>query len=115
GLAATAPGGGLERLADVPLYFADPIVRRAPSLQATRDALPPKARMNAATLASLGLSEGDPVRVRQPLDGGGHGEALLEAALDPGVADGTVRVAAGHASTAGLGAMFGPITVERAR
>jgi NADH-quinone oxidoreductase subunit G len=29
------PAPGLERVADVPIYFADPIVRRAPSLQLT--------------------------------------------------------------------------------
>jgi NADH-quinone oxidoreductase subunit G len=115
GLALPAPSAGLQRVADVPLYAGDVIVRRAPSLQATRDAQPPKARMNAATLATLGLAAGDAVRVRQALGGAGQGEALLEAALDPGVADGTVRIATAHASTAGLGGMFGEVAVERAR
>src|SRR3954467_2618822 len=41
---------GLHRIADVPIYFADPIVRRATSLQKTRDALPPKAWMASETL-----------------------------------------------------------------
>ena len=36
---------GFERVADVPIYFADPLVRRAPSLQQTADARPPRARM----------------------------------------------------------------------
>ncbi len=57
-------GSGLERVADVPIYFADPLVRRAASLQQTRDAEAPTARMNAATLAKLGLAAGDEVRVR---------------------------------------------------
>jgi NADH-quinone oxidoreductase subunit G len=109
------PSGALHRVADVPLYFADPIVRRSPSLQATRDAQAPTARMNAATLARLGLAAGDAVRVRQPLGRAGQGAATLEATLDAGLADGTVRVAAGHPVTAGLGAMFGEIVVERAR
>ncbi|HYF60949.1 MAG TPA: molybdopterin-dependent oxidoreductase, partial [Burkholderiaceae bacterium] len=104
----------LERVADVPIHFADPIVRRAPSLQLTRDAAPPKARMSAATLAELGLAAGDAVRVRQ-VGVAGEGEALLEAALDARVADGCVRIAAAHESTARLGAMFGAIAVERAR
>jgi NADH-quinone oxidoreductase subunit G len=115
GLALPAPSAGLQRVADVPINFADAIVRRAPSLQATRDAQPPKARMNAATLATLGLAAGDAVRVRQALGAAGQGEALLEAALDAGVADGVVRIATAHASTAGLGAMFGEVAVERAR
>jgi NADH-quinone oxidoreductase subunit G len=108
---APAAAGAVQRLADVPLYWTDPIVRRAPSLQLTRDALPPKARMNAATLAAVGVAAGDAVRVTQ---GQGAG-ALLEAALDERLADGVVRVAAGHESTAKLGAMFGAIAVERAR
>jgi NADH-quinone oxidoreductase subunit G len=100
---------GFERIADVPIYFADALARRAPALQKTRDAAPPAARMNAATLAKLGLAAGIKVRVRQ-----GAGEALLDAVLDAGLPDGCVRVAAGHALTAGLGAMQGELSVERA-
>ena len=106
------PAGGaapLERVADVPIYFADPIVRRAPSLQETADAAPPRARANGAVLARLGLKPGERVRVRQE-----GGEAELEVALDEALADGVLRVAAAHPATAGLGAMFGEISVERA-
>ena len=49
-------GAGLERVADVPIYFADPLVRRAPSLQQTADARPPRARMHALTLSSSSAS-----------------------------------------------------------
>ncbi len=110
--AATEPqaGGGLQRIADVPIYFADPIVRRAASLQQTRDARAPKAWMNSALAAKLGLSAGSRVRVRQE-----GGEAVLELDCDEGLPAGCVRIAAAHPSTAGLGAMFGEITtVERA-
>jgi NADH-quinone oxidoreductase subunit G len=99
---------GIERVADVPIHFADPLVRRAASLQRTKDAAAPVARMNAATLAKLGIGAGSPVRVRA-----GEGAALLVAAVDSGLADGCVRVAAAHADTAALGPMFGPVTVER--
>lgn len=102
-------GEGLERIADVPIHFTDPIVRRAPALQKTRDAAAPQACMAAATLARLGLAAGDSVKVSQ-----GGGEARLLAALDEGVPPGCVRVAAAHTSTAGLGDMFGSISVERA-
>ncbi len=101
--------GGLERIADVPIHFADAIARRAPSLQRTRDAAAPNARLNAATLARLVLNSGDPVRVRQ-----GGGEALLTAEVDGGLPDGCVRIAAGHETTAGLASMFGTVSVERA-
>ncbi len=107
---AAAPktaGGGLQRVADVPIYFADALVRRAPGLQQTKDAQPPRAGMNAKTLAALGISAGQPVRVRQ-----GEGSVRLVAALDPGLPDQCVRVAAAHASTAGLGAMFSTLSVE---
>jgi NADH-quinone oxidoreductase subunit G len=66
--------------------------------------------MNAATIASLGLVAGDTVRVTQ-----GGGEARLVVALDTRVADATVRIAAAHEATAGLGAMFGTIAVEAVR
>jgi NADH-quinone oxidoreductase subunit G len=104
-----AGGATLERVADVPIYFADPIVRRAPSLQETADAAPPRARANRALLARLGLKPGDRVRVRQE-----GGEALLEVAADDALADGVLRVATAHPATAALGAMFGEIAVERA-
>ena len=43
----------------------------------------------------------------------GTGEAGLVTALDDKLPDQCVRVAAGHASTADLGPMFGALTVEK--
>ena len=100
---------GAERIADVPIYFADSLVRRSPPLQATHDARPPKACANASTLQSFGVTAGDKVRVKQ-----GDAAALLDVVADNGVADGVVQVSAAHESTATLGAMFGPITLELA-
>jgi len=105
-----APAGALQRITDVPIYFADPIVRRAGSLQQTRDAQIPKAWMHPALAARLGVLAGAMARVRQ--DGG---EAVLELACDESLPADCVRIAAGHPTTAPLGAMFGTITsVERA-
>lgn len=101
---------GLQRIADVPIYFSDALVRRGSSLQMTRDALPPMARMSASTLAQAGVSDGEQVRLSQ----GGIGETLLRAKLDESVPVGCVQIAAAHASTARLGDMFGSINVERA-
>ena len=100
---------GLQRISDVPIYFADPLVRRAEALQKTQDATAPTARMNAATLATLGLKDGDAVRVCQ-----GEGVAALKAQQDERVPANCVRVAAAHAATAMLGDMFATINVERA-
>ena len=106
---ATGPAGVLERVADVPIHFADPIARRAQSLQKTRDAAAPTARIAPATLAALGLAAGDCVRVAQ-----GTASVELVAQADDGLAAGCVRVAAAHPSTAALGAMSGDLSVERA-
>ncbi|MGV0975961.1 MAG: NADH-quinone oxidoreductase subunit NuoG [Azonexus sp.] len=111
GISVSLPAAGnqLQRIADVPINFADPMARRAPALQQTADSLAPTARINAQTLAQIGVAADDMVRVKQ-----GQGEAVLVAKADNSVPVGCVRVAAAHVSTAALGAMFGPISVERA-
>ena len=103
-----AAAAGLERIADVPIYSADSLVRRATSLQLTADAKPPVASIPSALWLQLGLSEGASVRVSQ-----GVSQAVLPAKLDATLASTAVRVPAGHPATAGLGAMFGAITVEK--
>ncbi|AKQ61135.1 NADH-quinone oxidoreductase subunit NuoG [Bordetella hinzii] len=103
------PAGALERLADVPIYRSDAIVRRSEPLQAHVASRAPKARMNGRTLAALGLEAGAKVRVSSA-----QGSVELEAALDEAVADNAVRVAAAFAQTAALGGAFGQISVERA-
>jgi NADH-quinone oxidoreductase subunit G len=99
---------GIQRIADVPIYFADPLARRSPPLQKTRDARAPKAWLNAKLLGQLKLTSGEKIKITQE-----KGEAVLATALDDKLPDGCVRVAAGHPSTAGLGAMFGMVTLER--
>ena len=99
---------GVQRIADVPIYFSDPIVRRSAPLQKTKDAQPPKAWMNARLMARLGISKTNYVLVKS-----GSGSAKLVAALDERLPDECVRIAAGHASTAELGPMFGTVTLER--
>ncbi|MDR1463305.1 MAG: NADH-quinone oxidoreductase subunit NuoG [Azoarcus sp.] len=105
--ASAAQAGCLQRVADVPIHFADPLVRRAPSLQKTADAKPPTARMSASTLAALGVSAGGRVRVT------GSGTVELQAVADEGVAPGCVRIAAAHQSTVALGPMQGDLSVEQ--
>ena len=102
------PAGALERIADVPIYFADSLVRRSPPLQKTRDAVTPKARMNARTLASAGLVDGD--RVQVSADGGA---IQLYCQRDDTVADDCVRLAAAHVVTATLPSLFGALTIEK--
>ncbi|MDR1708785.1 MAG: NADH-quinone oxidoreductase subunit NuoG [Candidatus Accumulibacter sp.] len=106
---ADAAPGDLERIADVPIYFADALVRRAPALQKTPDAADPVARVHPETLERLGLSPGDRVKAVQ-----GGGEAILDVRADALVPPDCVRIAAAHALSASLGEMFGPINLERA-
>ncbi|MES2756496.1 MAG: NADH-quinone oxidoreductase subunit NuoG [Pseudomonadota bacterium] len=101
--------GVLERVTDVPIYFADAIARRSEPLQRTADAQAPLAYLPTALADKLGVTAGDTVKVTQ-----GSGSAILVAAIDKGLPANAVRVAAAHPSTAMLGAMFGSIQVEKA-
>ena len=106
---AAGSAKGLQRVAEVPIYSADAIVRRAAALQKTPDAATPRAVMHGAELKRLGVAPGDQVKVSQ-----GENSVSLTAAADDSLPAGVARVAAGHAATVGLGAMFGTIIVERA-
>jgi len=64
--------------------------------------------LEASTMASLAIAEGDRVRLTQS-----GGSAVLVARRDDRLAPGVVQVAAAHPSTAGLPSMFGPISVEK--
>ncbi len=108
-ISLVAASAGLQRLADVPIYSSDALVRRASALQLTADARAPVASLPSALWQQLALVAGDKVRVSQ-----GAASAVLPAREDSSLAVNTVRVPAGHADTATLGAMFGAITVERA-
>ena len=100
---------GIRRIADVPLYFLDMIVRRAPSLQQTQAAAEPLVHLPAALFDEMGLNDRDKVRVWQE-----QGEAVLPAVKDETLPDNVVRLATGHPSTAMLGPINGWIGVGRA-
>ncbi|PLC51667.1 NADH-quinone oxidoreductase subunit G [Pollutimonas subterranea] len=100
---------GLERVADVPIYRSDALVRRSQPLQDTAASHAPHARMAASTLAGLGIDAGAAVRI-----GSAQGQVVLAAFLDDTVAPGCVRVATAFNETLALGSGFGQLTVERA-
>jgi len=103
------PYEGLERVAEVPIYQTDAVVRRSSSLQMTLDAALPVARMHSRLIAKLGLQENGRVSVRQTASA-----LTLKVQRDDLLPDNCVRVPSGHPLTAGLGPMFGPITAEPA-
>lgn len=107
--AIESSSAGLQRVSDVPIYSADALVRRAVSLQKTSDATVPCVVMRGSELQKLGINSGDVVKVTQ-----GGAAVRLTAHADETMPAGTARVSAGHPATAGLGAMFGNISVERA-
>ncbi len=104
----TTSGSGLQRIDETPIYSADAIARRAPSLQKTRDGQPPVASMNRVLADKLGLRDGDSVRVRQ-----GGGEAVVAYAVDDKLPGDCIRLATACEETAALGATSTELTLER--
>jgi len=100
---------GLQRISDVPIYSTDAVVRRAASLQMTRDGAFLNVVMHGSELQKRGVKSGDVVKVHQ-----GKASSQMMVRADDSMPIATARVAAGHPVTAALGAMFGEITVERA-
>jgi NADH-quinone oxidoreductase subunit G len=100
---------GLLRIADVPLYAVDAMVRRAAPLQATRDADVAQIRANAATLAGAGLDGAAKAKLRQ-----GGSEVVLPLVVDERLPDNAVFLPAGLAESAGLGGSFSAVQLVSA-
>jgi NADH-quinone oxidoreductase subunit G len=84
-------------------------VRRAPSLQLTRDAKSARqVGLGEALLSQLGLNEGDLVTVSQA------GQTIeASVALMPGLANGVVRISVATELSCQLGPMFGEVSVTK--
>ncbi|CAG9209950.1 NADH-quinone oxidoreductase [Paraburkholderia caribensis] len=107
---AKAAEGTFERIADVPIYHADQLVRRAESLHLTAAARAANSvGLPAALFDKLGLKEGDAVRVRQ-----GDRSVQIPAVRDANLAETVVRVSAATPAGAALGSLFGELVVEKA-
>ncbi|MEM5328979.1 NADH-quinone oxidoreductase subunit NuoG [Paraburkholderia sp. JHI2823] len=110
GSLAKAAEGRFERIADVPIYHADPVVRRGEALQLTMAARVANAiGLPAAYFDQLGLKEGEAVRVRQ-----GDLSVTAPATRDANLAPTVVRVSAATPAGAQLGSLFGELLVEKA-
>jgi len=107
-VSVSAAATGLERVAELPIFRTDAIVRRSGPLQAAPASKAPRAAMNAATLAQLGVQSGEQVRVRA-----GAAQIEVAAVQDDLVADGVVRLATGFAATAALDSGADQFVVER--
>ena len=101
-------GNAVQRIGEVPIYQADSIVRRAQSLQQTKDASSICAWLPEELMNTLGIRTGDQVKVTQ-----GTETIQLEAACDEKLPGNCVRIATAHPKTISLGEMFGEISVEK--
>ncbi len=108
GLSATQ-SQGLERVADVAIYRADALVRRAHALQQTRASAQPVARVHAQTLADLGVTDGAQAKLSTPA---GHCVILVKA--DDTLALNCVRLPIGFESSAALGSVHLNLAMESA-
>ena len=104
-----AASAGLERVADLPIYHADSLVRRGMALSRSAYGKQPHVRMNAETAEPLGLTHGAVVTIKQ-----GAGSAAATLCIDASVATGAVRVPLATEVSAQLGAMTDAITIVAA-
>ncbi len=98
-----------ERIGEVPIYHVDGIVRRAESLQLTRDARKARVVSLPGGLAEkLGLYADDQVRVLQQ-----GGQAVLPFERDDGLPPNCARIPGATPEASELGPLFGEIELER--
>lgn len=91
----------LSRIAPVPLYAADSLVRRATALQATSDAVAnPTVQMHNNTAKQFGIIDGALVTVKTST-----GQVLLPAEINNRIAEFSVLIYQAHKQTNCLGAM----------
>jgi NADH-quinone oxidoreductase subunit G len=106
-VSAMTEEGGLTRVSGVGIYAVDSIVRRAPALQQTADAIDVAVRLNSSMAEKLSVQSAQQVLVRQ-----GGASASLPLVIDNSVADDCVWIPGGTAEASQLGAMVGSITLE---
>jgi len=100
---------GLTRIGETPIYAVDALVRRAASLQQTKDARDATlARVNASVADQAGAADGDTVAVVQ-----GEGRAEMVLKIDAQVPDGCVWVPAAVQGSESLGDQFGEVSLEK--
>ncbi len=102
----------MERISAVPPYAADPLVRRAPSLQKTSWAQTPTVRIRTQDAASLKIKGGDRVRCCNAQQDAQACTDVLSVAIDDTLAPGTVRIDVAHVTTRALAGSAGAITLE---
>ena len=108
-IGVSASGAGLQRVADLPIFRSDAMVRRATALQLSAASQAPVARLHPDTVTALSLDVSSVVRVKSAT-----GQIMIAAQTDRKVTPGTIRLSAGFDETMALGGAFTEISVERA-
>jgi NADH-quinone oxidoreductase subunit G len=103
-----AEDGGIIRIAPVPLYATDSIVRRANALQLMKDAGVPIVYLNPLLAERLGL-KGTKIRVR-----GEKGSGIYHYALEEQVPEGSIVLIAANKETFQIGQPYGKVEIENA-
>ena len=111
-LSNTAPAG-IERVGEIPLYHVDGIVRRAESLQLTRDAQTAFVAIPGALVDKLGLGLNDRVRIARSGASRSSGEVTLPYIRDDRLPANSVRIPGALSQTSALGPLFGEVALER--
>jgi NADH-quinone oxidoreductase subunit G len=97
----------LTLVGGIAMYSGDAIVRRAPALQATHDAIASKqVGLSEVTAKKLGVSDGDTVLVSSL-------SVPVQVRIDSGMADLCVAIPAGTELSAALSAQGSEISLEK--
>jgi NADH-quinone oxidoreductase subunit G len=100
---------GFLRIADIPMYAVDPLVRRAQPLQQTREADACYVWLTPQDAKRLKVEEGEHVSVRR-----NGSQVTLPVKLDESIETGQVWIPAGLAATAVLGGLSASVELEKA-
>ena len=101
-------GGGLQRIAYLPMYAVDGTVRRASALQKTSDGDVASVCLNPADASRLGVEDSDKAVVLQ-----NGQEADMDAVVTDSIAEGSVLLSQAIETTLELGAPFGSVQVKK--
>ena len=102
------------RAGGAPIYAHDALVRQAACLQAAQGVSEAQALMHSDDAERCGLTAGEPVKVTQANAGGMVTSSILTCVIDNTVLPGTVYIARGLPGSETLGAVYGPVELDRA-
>ncbi len=108
--ALTIDASQFELIVDIPMYAGDELVRHAEALQQMPQSGDDRLRLNSASLDRLGLQAGSVVEVKV-----GDATALMELALDDGIATGACVVAGARKTTADIAVDGASVNITLAR